>query len=348
MATLIEVPEGLADVAVAATTVGDVEGERGFYHYRGQNAVELTRNKSFEEVAALVLDSSGRPAIDPAQRVLPASLHGVVGQLDLRSGLALLGAALGCRPVVDIDAAQRRADAVSLISALPTLIASTYLGHVVEPRPELGHAANFLFMLQGREAPIELVRALETYLILTIDHGFNASTFTARVVTSTGTDVAGGVLAGLCALSGPRHGGAPSKVLDMLDAIGSADNAEVWLKAHVASGERIMGFGHRVYRAPDPRSQRMAEVAEQIAPQRYRLAAEVEQVALRLLAGRRLVTNIELYAAVVLEVCGIPRELATPTFAIARCVGWCAHILEQSTESKIIRPAAYYVGPAPK
>ncbi|MDH3678577.1 MAG: citrate synthase/methylcitrate synthase [Acidimicrobiia bacterium] len=345
MRELIEVPPGLADVAVTSTAIGDVLGDEGLYHYRGRAAPELARTSDFETVAALVLDESPEPLV--GDRSLPPEVAALVGELDLRSGLSLLGVAIGAKPMIDIDPTQRRADAVRLITALPTLIASVRHGRPAEPDPDLGHVADYLRMLLGAPAPAGIVAALETYFVLTIDHGFNNSTFATRVVASTGADLAACVVAGYASLSGPRHGAAIERILDMLDAIGEPENAEEWMRAEIASRRRLQGFGHAVYRAADPRSVLMSEVGAAIAPERHRLAAAAEVAGTRLLAGRRLVANVDLHAAVVLEGCGIPRGWFGATFAAARIVGWCAHALEQATEAKIIRPAAHYVGPIP-
>lgn len=341
--SLIDVPRGLAGVAVASTSVGEVRGEEGFYHYRGHSAVELARSGSFEAVWELLL---GTPP-DGAARNLPPVLGGVVDRLDLRSALSFLAASMGLRALVDESPEERRADAHHVVAALPTLVASLQRGTVVTPRPELGHAADYLGMVTGEPPSAELARALEQYWILTVDHGFNASTFTARVIASTGADLGACVVGGLGALSGPRHGGSPSRVLDMLDAVAACGDAHAWLQDELRAGRRLMGFGHAVYRAPDPRSELLREVATAIAPERAALARRVELAALELLAGRRLVTNVELYAAVVLEACGIPRRWFTGTFACSRVVGWCAHALEQAEDSKIIRPDAHYVGDPP-
>jgi citrate synthase len=248
---------------------------------------------------------------------------------------------------MDISPDERHRNAHRLIAAMPTLVASLHRGEVVEPRADLGHVAGYLAMLTGAEPSPEVARALEKYLILTIDHGFNASTFTARVIASTGADLGAAVVGGLAALSGPRHGGSPSRVLDMLDAVEASGDIRGWMQSEMRAGRRLMGFGHAVYRAPDPRSELLRGVALEIAPERGALAVEVEREALDLLAGRRLVTNVELYAAVVLEACGIPRSCFTATFACSRVVGWCAHVLEQAEDGKIIRPDAHYVGPLP-
>jgi citrate synthase len=345
MAELIEVPAGLAGVAVTATTVGDVLGDEGYFHYRGRSGVELARTATFEEVASLVLDDGGDPAIGPG--ALPPSLAPLVGQLDLRSALSCLARALGARPLVDQAPDERRADAVRFISMLPTLVASTHHGRLVEPRDDLGHVANYLWMLTGEEPAPAVVAALQTYLVLTVDHGFNSSTFTARVIASTGADLGGCLVGALSALFGPRHGASMAKVLDMLDGIGEPGQAEAWMRNEIASRRRLMGFGHAVYRAPDPRCRLLAEVLAAVDPARYELIAHVEETGLRLLAGRRLVANVDLYAPVLLDACGVPRQLFPATFAVGRVVGWCAHALEQCAEPKVIRPAAYYVGPPP-
>ncbi len=188
-------------------------------------------------------------------------------------------------------------------------------------------------------------------MILTIDHGFNASTFTARVVTSTGADLAAAIVAAIGALSGPLHGGAPSRALDMLDAIGTPDRAEAYVRNAIADGERIMGFGHRVYKTDDPRSILLRSVAEQLGGPLVAFSQSVERTTVDVLAelkpGRHLYTNVEFYAGVVMHTCGIPREMFTPTFAAGRMIGWSTHVMEQASHNRLIRPAARYVGPPP-
>jgi citrate synthase len=221
----------------------------------------------------------------------------------------------------------------------------------IEPNQELPYAANYLFMLSGEVPPPEHARAVEQYLISTIDHGFNASTFTARVIASTQADLGAAIVGAIGALSGPLHGGAPSRALDMLDAIGTLDRAEPWLRDAVLRGDRLMGFGHRVYKTDDPRSMLLREVAEQLGGPRVELAEQIEQLAIDVLAelkpGRRLYTNVEFYAGVVMDTIGIPREMFTPTFASSRVIGWCSHVLEQAADNRLIRPSAEYVGPPP-
>ncbi|MDQ0598397.1 citrate synthase [Streptomyces canus] len=372
--TTVNVPRGLAGVVVTDTALGDVRGLEGFYHYRQYSAVDLARTRGFEDVWYLMVHGDLPEAAqlsaftaqtaelrrlpEDVRAVLPAlaAASGASGPLaGLRTALSLLGASKGFRPVYDIDADQRRADTVAAAAAIPTLLTALYrLGQglePVEPRTDLPYAANYLYMLTGSEPDADRARAIEQYLISTIDHGFNASTFTARVIASTGADVAAALVGAVGALSGPLHGGAPSRALDTLDAIGSRDRIDPWIRQHVLAGDRIMGFGHPVYRTEDPRSRMLRGIAEQFGGPLVDFATEVEQRVEAILAelkpGRELHTNVEFYAGVVMELCGLPRQMFTPTFAAARVVGWGANILEQAEDSKIIRPAARYVGPEP-
>ncbi|MFF7733832.1 citrate synthase [Streptomyces sp. NPDC007984] len=371
-ATLLEVPRGLAGVVVTDTRIGDVRGLEGFYHYRQYSAVDLARTRSFEDVWHLLVHgelpdpargtafaaetAALRRLPDEVRAALPAvaAAGGRSGPLaGMRTALSLLGAAKGFRPAYDIDADRRRRDTVEAAAAVPTLLAALHrLGEgrdPVEPREDLSYAANYLYMLTGSEPSEPRARAIEQYLISTIDHGFNASTFTARVIASTGADVAACLAGAVAALSGPLHGGAPSRALDTLDAIGTPDRIDAWVRQRVLAGERIMGFGHAIYRTEDPRSRMLREVAQGFGGPRVDFAVEVERHIEAILAelkpGRELHTNVEYYAGVVMELCGLPREMFTPTFAAGRVVGWSANILEQAEDTKIIRPVARYVGP---
>ena len=369
-----EIPRGLEGVVVAETDIGDVRGLEGFYHYRQYSAVDLAESRTLEDVWHLMFEGS-LPSLAEraafAERVAPlraipapvaealpeiARLGTEAPPLDmLRTTISLLGAHLGFRPSLDVDAAQLKADALRVCAVVPTFLTAIHrLQHGLEPidpDPALAYAANYLFMLTGEVPPPEHARAVEQYLISTIDHGFNASTFTARVITSTGADLAAAVVGAIGALSGPLHGGAPSRALDMLDAIGTLDNAEPWLRAAVERGDRLMGFGHRVYKTDDPRSVMLRGVAERLGGPNVELAEQIEAKAIEVLAelkpGRRLYTNVEFYAGIVMDRCGLPREMFTPTFASSRVIGWCAHILEQAADNRLIRPSAQYVGPPP-
>jgi len=373
MTQLIDVPAGLNGVVAADTAIGAVDGDRGFFHYGAHDATRLARTRTFEDVWFLVRE--GRlPEPDEAVafrleaaalRALPAELVPViemVGRTDasmlskLRSVLSIGAAPLGLNPVIDVDDAARRAQTLRLAAVVPSVLAALHRigsGRLpVESDPSLGHAAAYLHQTTGVVPTPVAARAVEQYMILTIDHGFNASTFTARVVASTGADPADAVCAALGALAGPLHGGAPSRALDALDEMGSVEAAADWVRGEVAAGRRIMGFGHAVYRAPDPRSALLRQVAERLGGDLVELATAVEAEILVTLAelkpGRPLPSNVEFYAGVVMETAGLPRSMFTPTFAVSRAVGWCAHIVEQAAAGKLIRPSSRYVGPPPR
>ena len=373
MTQLIDVPAGLNGVVAADTAIGAVDGDRGFFHYGPYDATDLARARTFEDVWFLVRngrlpdpdDAVAFRAEVAALRSIPAELEPVietVGRVDasmlskLRAVLSAAAAPLSLDPVIDVDDATRRAQTLRLAALVPSVLAALYrVGsgeRPVESDPSLGHAAAYLHQTTGVVPTPVTARAVEQYMILTIDHGFNASTFTARVVASTGADPADAVCAALGALAGPLHGGAPSRALDALDEIGSVDAAADWVRGEVAAGRRIMGFGHAVYRAPDPRSALLREVAERLGGDLVELATAVEAEVLVTLAelkpGRPLPSNVEFYAGVVMETAGLPRSMFTPTFAVSRTVGWCAHIVEQAAAGKLIRPSSRYVGPPPR
>jgi citrate synthase len=366
-----DVPRGLEGVVAAETSVGDVRGSEGFYHYRQYAATDLAATRSLEDVWQLLIDgelpdraaaarfrdevAAWRELPDGVARLLP-SLATLGPPLDvLRTAVSLLGAELGWRPSHDIDQAELRSQTLRLCAVIPTILAAAYrLGsgrQPIPPRSDLSYAANYLWMVSGAETPADQVRAIEQYLILTIDHGFNASTFAARVIASTGADLAAAVTGAVGALSGPLHGGAPSRALDMLDDIGTPDRTRGWIRQAVARGDRIMGFGHRVYKTDDPRSVFLRDVARSLGGDLVEFAEQVERTTVEVLAelkpGRRLYTNVEFFAGVVMHTCGIPREMFTPTFASSRSIGWCAHVMEQAGDNRLIRPAARYVGPPP-
>lgn len=371
MDELIDVPAGLNGVAVAATRLGAVDGDRGFYHYAGRDATELARTATLEEVWFLFergrlpdfAEIAAFRADIASARTVPEWLVPLVDAVAATpsSPLARLRAVLsassgiGLEPLLDLSDTDRQHQARRLAAVVPALLARLHrraLGlRPVVPDPTLGHAGAYLHEVTGRVPPADHVRALEQYLILTVDHGFNASTFTGRVVASTGADLADVVCSAIGALAGPLHGGAPSRALDALDAIGTPDRAARWVRAEVAAGRRIMGFGHAVYRAPDPRSALLREVAERLGGPLVDRAVAVEAEILATLAemkpDRPLPSNVEYYAGVIMETVGLPRVMFTPTFAVSRVVGWVAHALEQASSAKLIRPSAHYVGPAP-
>lgn len=367
------VPAGLRGFAVADTELGQVRGVEGFYHYRQYDAIELARKRTFEDVWHLFMQAE-LPSLEQranfsrkvaglrrvpneVSRLLPA-LAGMPSPAPLsaeRTGMALVSAALGLRPALDCSPEELRDGCLQLCAVAPSLVAALHrlrTGHEpIEPAAHLGHAANYLFMSTGEEPGEKQARALEQYWIATVDHGFNASTFTARIIASTRADLGAAIVGAMGALSGPLHGGAPGRVWEMLDEIATPERADAWLRAKLERGERIMGFGHAVYRTEDPRSRLLREVAERLGGPRVELARHVEDRSLELLRelrpGHELYTNVEFYASIVLEAVGLPPVLFTPTFALSRIVGWSAHILEQLADPRIMRPTARYVGPPP-
>ncbi|MEV8435862.1 citrate/2-methylcitrate synthase [Actinosynnema sp. NPDC051121] len=373
----MDVPAGLRDVVVTTTELGDVRGAEGFYHYRGYSAIELARTRTLEDVWFLFVE--GRLP-DPAERarfaedvaalrhvpdevrdVLPAIARvgaGFTPLAGLRTALSLIAASRGLPPVWDATPARRRADALLVCAVTPTILAALHRLRAglepLEPREDLSAAANWLYLVTGEVPDEARTAAVQSYLVATVDHGFNASTFTARVVASTGSDVVSAIAAAIGAFAGPLHGGAPDRALDGLDEIGSPDRVDAWVRDKVRSGDRIMGFGHAVYRTEDPRARMLREIALDLGrrgfdPGLAEFATAVERRVVEVLAelkpGRELYANVEFYAGVVMEQCGIPRSMFTPTFAASRVIGWSANVLEQAANGKVIRPAARYAGP---
>jgi citrate synthase len=352
---------GLEGVVAAATSLSDVDGERGELTIAGFPVGELAENATFEETVWLLWHGDL-----PTARELENFRAELAGKRDLPDAATALLRAAAAAHVDSMDALRMAAGSISLESAdaarivatMPTIVAAYWRLRrglaLLAPRPDLGHAANLLYMLTGETPDPERVRALETYLNTVIDHGLNASTFTVRVIVSTGSDLVSAVVGGLAALKGPLHGGAPGPALDMVFEIGTADRAERVLREKLARGERLMGFGHRVYKVRDPRADVLAAAAERLFTRAgdmklYRLAREVESVALRLLEeqkpGRHLQTNVEFYTALVLHGIGFDVSLFTPTFAVSRVAGWIGHAVEQQRANRLIRPESAYVGP---
>lgn len=371
---------------VADTSVGDVRGNEGYYHYRQYSAVELAKKRPFEDVWRLMIDGALPKSLAERSafaeevgqfRELPAEVLTVLPMLlgspgsgwsrglagatiaaanplaSVRTALSLLADLERMRPVLDIGEAERRRNVLRMCAVTPVLLCAIHRVRqgldVIPARPDLTYAENYLWMMSGVVPRPEVAAAIEKYLILTIDHGFNASTFTSRVITSTGADVGSAIVGGLGALSGPLHGGAPSRALALLDEIGSDDRIDEVVRPRIAGGEKIMGFGHAVYRTDDPRSLLLRDVAIGLGGHLADLGVKVERRIVELLAelkpGRQLYANVEFFAGVVMATCGLPPSMFTPTFASSRVVGWSANILEQANDNKIIRPSARYVGP---
>ena len=356
---------GLEGVVAAETAVSEVDGANGRLIYRGGYLIEdLVPVVSYEEVAYLLwngelpnesqLDAlreemSGARALNKAAR---GSLEAMDPNDDAMDVLRTITSAQGASKTLNKPSL---GEAVALTAVLPTIVGATQRRKAgkspVEPRTNLGHAANLLWMMTGEEPSAEKVHWLDTYLVLLADHGLNASTFAARVVASTGSDLTSAVVGAIATLKGPAHGGAALAARSMLDKIGSADNADKWLTEAHARHERFSGFGHRVYRTYDPRAKILREMAKTAAPELHKTGARTEEVALRILheahPDRPNATNVDFWASVVLTGAGIPKELFTTIFATSRVAGWTAHVLESLSDLRLIRPASRWVGPQP-
>jgi citrate synthase len=352
---------GLEGVVAATTRLSHVDGEAGELLIAGFAVAELAAHATFEETTWLLWHGE-LPA--PAEleafraelatrRTLPAATLAVLRECASAAvdSMDALRIALGTVSLASAEATAIVALAPTIVAAYSRLSAGQ---EPIAPRGDLGHAENYLYMLSGAVPHPERVRALETYLNTVVDHGLNASTFTCRVITSTGSDLVSAVVGAVGALKGPLHGGAPGPALETVFEIGDASRAEEVLRRKIEAGERLMGFGHRVYKVRDPRADVLAAAAERLYTRGgdmrvYTLARAVERTALRLLEeykpGRRLQTNVEFYTALLLHGLELDVPLFTPTFAIARVSGWIAHALEQRAVNRLIRPRSEYVGP---
>jgi citrate synthase len=356
MAELIEVPSGLEGVIAFDTSIAEPDKEGGALRYRGVDIEELVGNVPFEKVWGLLVDGTFDPGMPPAEPH-PLAVRTADPRADLQGALAMLAPEWGLQALIDITDEQAREDLARVSVMALSFVAQSARGTGRPPIPqrEIDKATSiperFLIRWRG-EADPKHVKAIDAYWISAAEHGMNASTFTARVIASTGADVAAALSGGVGALSGPLHGGAPSRVLTMLDEVAAEGDAERWVKRALDSGERLMGFGHRVYRAEDPRASVLRRTAREIGAPRLEVAEGLEQAALAELRARKpdrvLATNVEFWSAVVLDYAAVPPELFTPMFACARVAGWAAHILEQKRDGRLIRPTARYVGPSPR
>jgi citrate synthase len=356
---------GLEGIIAARTEMSLVDGANGRLVYRGYVIADLAEDMSFEEVAHLLWHGSlpDRTELEAltrelaANRVLTPAATATIEALPTDTDpMDVL------RSVVSVQGVEHKLEkptiplAIHATASFPTILATFHRRQQgldpVKPRADLGHAANYLYMLEGKESTPELVRALNTYLVLLADHGMNASTFTARVIASTESDLASCLVGAIGALKGPAHGGAPSAVMDQLEQIGTADNADHWMREARKQKVRFMGFGHRVYRTYDPRARILKALCEQLNPKFYELASKVEENALAILheehPERPQATNVEFYSAGVLQAIGLPTEYFPPTFAVSRVAGWSAHVLEQGAHNRLIRPQSEYIGPEPR
>jgi citrate synthase len=372
-ATMVEpeVARGLEGIISHATQLSEVDGYAGRLTIRGYDSHALVGQVSFEEAAYVLWhgDLPTRHQLADLQHDMVAARHlpgpiidvlratrGADGMHALRMGAAALS--IDAPDADDLSQEANRRLARRLTARMPALVAHHFrLQHgqsICEPPDHLGLAAGYLYMLEGRAPDPVRVDGLNAYLVAIMEHGMNASTFTARVIASTDADMVSAITGAVGALKGPKHGGVPGPVLEMLTDIGTPERAETWIRAALGRGERIMGFGHRVYKVRDPRAEILSAAAETMARhtgdrELLDFTTEVERVTVKILdevkPGRDLYANVELYAALILHAVDVPAALFTPTFAVGRTAGWTAHVLEQFADNRLIRPQSVYVGP---
>jgi citrate synthase len=352
-----EFKPGLEGVVAVETEIAEPDREGGSLRYRGIDIEELVGQYPYENVWGLLVDNDLDSRMPDPEPYEPARLTGNA-PADLQAETARLAGEWGLGKLNEISDEQARDDLGRLSSQMMGIVArSAAVAEGREPTPDdvvaKGETLAEKFLLRWRgEADPDHVKAIDTYWICTAEHGLNASTFTARVVASTGADAGAALSSAVGALSGPLHGGAPAYVKPMLEEVAAMGDPERWVKERLDAGKLIMGFGHRIYRAEDPRSRILKETAKELGAPQVEVAEELEQVALKALQERHpervLATNVEYYSAIVLDVAEIPPPLAPAMFACSRVAGWSAHILEQKRTGRLFRPSAKYVGPAPR
>ncbi len=364
--------KGLEGITAAATNIAEVDGQNGRLTLRGYDVSELSGKVTFEEVAYLLWNgnlptqaeyddlkaemSAARALPPPVLAALTDLAPHASGMHILRMGASMLS--VGDPDVDSLDLALAKRRAARLQAQIAAIVAHTYRlrqgQEIITPKPEHGLAAGFLYMLEGVEPDPARVDGLNAYMVAVSEHGLNVSTFCARVAISTDSDMVSGLTAAVGALKGPKHGGVPGPVLDMLRAIGTPEQTDAFIRAEMTAGRRIMGFGHRIYKVRDPRAALLSAAAEKMAAltddyELLNLTKSVEQTTIDVLAelkpGRDLYANVELYAALILHAVGVPSELFTPVFAVGRTAGWTAHMIEQLDGNRIIRPDSVYTGP---
>jgi len=372
MTTEPVISRGLEGITAAATQIAEVDGQNGKLTLRGYDIGELSGKVTFEEVAYLLWNGTlpthaeydDLRAEMSRARSLPAPVLAALADLAphaegmhmLRMGAAMLS--IGDADVDSLDLAGAKRRAARLQAQMPALVAHTWRlrqgQEIIPPKPEHGLAEGFLYMLEGEQPNQARIDGLNAYMVAVSEHGLNVSTFCARVAISTDSDMVSALTAAVGALKGPKHGGVPGPVLDMLNAIGTPDKTDAYIRAEMAAGRRIMGFGHRIYKVRDPRAAILSQAAEKMATltgdyDLLNLTRSVEQTTIDVLAelkpGRDLYANVELYAALILHAVGVPSALFTPVFAVGRTAGWTAHMIEQLDGNRIIRPDSVYVGP---
>ena len=344
---------GLEGVVAFETEIAEPDKEGGRLCYRGVDIEELVGHVPFGPVWGLLVDSAFTPGLPNQESLEPPVRTGDV-RVDAQSGVAALGATWGLRPLLDISDEQAREDVGRVCAQLLSFVAQSARGAALPPVPQrVVDAATTVaeaFLVQWRGDPDPRhVKALDAYWVSAAEHGMNASTFTARVIASTGADVAAAISGAVGALSGPLHGGAPARVLHMIEEVERSGDAEGYVRAVLDRNDRLMGFGHRVYRAEDPRARVLRRTAKELGAPRYEVALALENAALAELRARRpdrvLETNVEFWAAIVLDFAEIPAAITPAMFTCARTAGWAAHVMEQKRTGRLIRPSARYIGP---
>ena len=347
---------GLEGVVAFETQIAEPDKDGGALRYRGVDIVDLVGKVSFGNVWGLLVDGEFNPGIPPAEP-FPIPIHSGDIRVDVQSAIAMLAPAWGLQPILDIDdqTARENLAHVSVMALSFVAQSARGLGLPMVPQAEIDQANTIVerFMIRWRGEPDPRhVQAVDSYFVAAAEHGLNSSTLTARVSASTGTDVAAAISGAIGTLSGPLHGGAPARVLTMIEEVERSEDPGAYVRQTLDSGKRLMGFGHRVYRAEDPRARVLRDVARELNAPRYEVAVALEQAALEELRNRRpdriLETNVEFWSAVILDFADVPPKMFTSMFTCARIAGWSAHILEQKRTGRLIRPSARYVGPRPR
>jgi citrate synthase len=355
--------EGLKGIVAARTKISHIDGEQGVLIYRGHEIRDLAKSLSFEEAAYLLWYGylpSGEEARElkiqmSSNRYISQAMKDIIRHLPVDMDMmSVLRTALSAEGSKEYSWKPTIKQAIRLTAIIPTIIA--FRNSLLEQKPfnepneELDHAANYLYMLTGSIPSNAVVNALETYMILTLEHGMNASAFSARVTASTESDMVSSITSAIGTMKGPLHGGAPSEVIDLLNLIGTVDRAEMVIREKLNKGEKLMGFGHRVYKTHDPRAMALREklLESSGADDSLDLAIHVESTAIKILEeikpGRSLYTNVEFYAAAIMKSINLKADLFTPTFTASRVVGWTTHVLEQAENNVIYRPKSEYIG----
>ena len=347
---------GLEGVVAFETQIAEPDRDGGALRYRGVDIEDLVGRVSYGNVWGLLVDNEFNPGLPPAEP-FPIPIHSGDVRVDVQSAMAMLAPAWGLKPLLDIDddTARENLAHVSVMALSFVAQSARGLGQPMIPQSQIDQAHTVVerFMIRWRGEPDPRhIRAMDAYFVSAAEHGMNASTFTSRVIASTGADVAAAMSGAIGAMSGPLHGGAPARVLHMIEEVERTGDAAGYVNGVLDRGERLMGFGHRVYRAEDPRARVLRRTARELGAERYEVAVALEQAALAELRARRpdrvLETNVEFWAAIVLDFAEVPAHLFTSMFTCARLAGWSAHVLEQKKTGRLIRPSARYVGPAPR